>query len=78
MSYYKLLVYIVCIELHVIGQCVDTNRGLKDEDGDGCDSYNYGAACGCCDGGSGFKAKTMCCACGGGNTGNVVELFLLL
>ena len=58
---------------------MDTNSGLKDEDGYGCDSYNdYVGECGLYDGGSGFKANTMCCACGGGTTGTVVELFLLL
>ena len=85
MSYYKLFVYTECIELHVIGQCKDTNLKdgtyLKDQYGDGCNSYEgeFVHICGDYDGGSGFKAKTMCCVCGGGSTGgNVVELFLLL
>ena len=46
----------------------DTNYGLKDEDGDGCDYYERNPSeCGLHDGGSGFKSLTMCCACGGGS-----------
>ena len=67
--------------MHVIGQCMDTNSGLKDVYGEGCDYYKEnGDECGDYDetGFYGFKATTMCCACGGGKTGNVIELFLPL
>ena len=68
--------------MHVIGQCMDTNSGLKDVYGEGCDYYKEnGDECGDYDDPNnygGFKATTMCCACGGGKTGNVIELFLPL
>ena len=62
----------------LIGQCDDTNNDATDEYGDGCDWYNGNAGhCGTYDTSS-FNADTMCCACGGGMSGTVVEFFLPL
>ena len=49
--------------------CEDTDNGLKDKDGYGCDGYSTGSdACGNYDGNGGFVSNQMCCACGGGKT----------
>ena len=62
----------------LIDQCSDTTNGEKDSHDSGCNYYIYNRDdCGVYDKGP-FKANTMCCACGGGNTGNVVEFFLPL
>ena len=60
-----------------IGTCTNTNIGsngqiLSDEYGDACDEYTADVAdtwCGNYDSGD-FSSNTMCCACGGGNSGN--------
>jgi len=50
-------------------RCVDTDNGAKDNYGDGCDWYaareSRASQCGKHDD-SDFKARTMCCRCGGG------------
>ena len=49
-------------------QCVDQNRGAKDNGGDGCDWYGQmtnSLSCGGYDDAD-FDAGSMCCACGGG------------
>jgi len=47
--------------------CADTNKGLTDKDGNGCEAYiNSPSLCGTYDGNEGFVANQMCCACGGG------------
>ena len=51
----------------LVGDCEDTDKGLTDEDGDGCDFYTKNPhSCGDYDGNEGFVANQMCCACGGG------------
>jgi len=50
-------------------RCVDTDNGAKDNDNDGCDWYDGRASrVGQCGGhdDTDFKARTMCCGCGGG------------
>ena len=51
--------------------CTDTDNGKKDDAGDGCSAYaNNKFWCGLFDSRT-FKSKKMCCACGGGTTGNI-------
>jgi len=47
--------------------CKDTDKGLKDSYGDGCEWYDdYPLGCGNYDVSGGFRANAMCCSCGGG------------
>lgn len=49
--------------------CADTANGATDEDGDGCENYDeYPSDCGYYDD-MDFSSNVMCCACGGGTTG---------
>ena len=51
-------------------QCVDTDNGATDSDGDGCWYYTFDpAACGGSWDDDDFWSGLMCCACGGGSTG---------
>ena len=53
----------------LLAACEDTDKGLKDKDGDGCDVYTRNTHyCGIYDGNEGFVSNQMCCACGGGKT----------
>ena len=71
MIYYSLTSNV--LNYMLIGQCSDTTNGETDSYGTGCDYYKYNQdECGVYDKGP-FKASTMCCVCGGGKTGNVVE-----
>ena len=46
-----------------VPECYDTDYGVKDRSGDGCEAYNSEpSACGEFDDDD-FTASTMCCAC---------------
>ena len=54
---------------NLLEACEDTDKGLKDYHGKGCDAYTWNTQyCGNYDGNEGFVSNQMCCACGGGNT----------
>ena len=56
------------------GSCIDTDNGAKNSYYNGCDRYAaYPNWCGSYDE-SDFSSNEMCCACGGGNTGNIPRL----
>ena len=62
----------------LVGSCTNTDKGAKDTGGDGCDEYAKNKHwCGKYDD-KDFKSKAMCCACGGGATGNLWQRLINL
>jgi hypothetical protein len=56
-----------------LDSCVDTTNGTTDVSSDGCDYYKRNPNhCGTFDTND-FNATSMCCACNGGETGNIVK-----
>ena len=58
--------------------CVNSDNGKTDEDGDGCSYYDSSMGeCGEYDDDD-FKAKELCCSCGGGKGKNRLICFLVI
>jgi len=55
-----------------VGSCIDTDNGAKDNYYKGCSRYTKDMCGGYDD--NDFLSNEMCCACGGGNTGNIPHL----
>ena len=62
------------VTLFTGGSCIDTDNEAKDNYYKDCSHYTqYPHQCGGYDDND-FSSNDMCCACGGGNTGNIPRL----